>query len=181
MPRVYPPDGRGAALADFARCARRWAGLIARSQLSFPKTLVGTKLHVADGNSSLIFRETARSGAPTTEPVLLIIQFRLAFLGSNRLLHALFRRECILHTPLFAGFPGFQTKLWVDDVETGVYRGIYEWQGVAAAHHYARRMVGLLAPFSTRGTARYEVVEGVSRDDFLARCGLIRTQSADLS
>jgi hypothetical protein len=32
----------------------------------------------------------------------------------------LFRRECVLHTPLFAGFPGFRSKLWIDDTETGV-------------------------------------------------------------
>ncbi len=32
-----------------------------------------------------------------------------------------------MHTPLFAGFPGFRSKLWIDDVETGVYRGVYEW------------------------------------------------------
>ena len=58
----------------------------------------------------------------TSDPTLLVIQFRLAALGSNRLLHAAFRREYVLHMPLFAGFPGFRSKLWLDDVETGVYR-----------------------------------------------------------
>jgi len=33
-----------------------------------------------------------------------------------------------------------------------VYRGIYQWEGAAAAAAYAGRMVGLLAPFSNRGT-----------------------------
>jgi hypothetical protein len=68
---------------------------------------------------------------------------------------------------LFAGFPGFRSKLWADDLRTGVYAGIYEWQGADLASHYAERMVGLLSPFSNPGTARYHVIEGRRRDDFL--------------
>jgi uncharacterized protein len=68
---------------------------------------------------------------------------------------------------LFAGFPGFRSKLWADDVTTGVYRGIYEWDGAEAARAYATRMVGLLAPFSNADTARFHVVGGLRRDTFL--------------
>jgi hypothetical protein len=128
---------------------------------------LGAWLTFADGSSSFVFRETAVTEAATSEPTLLVIQFRLAALGSNQLLHAAFRRECVLHTPLFAGFPGFRSKLWIDDVETGVYRGVYEWQGADLARHYAARMVALLAPFSNAGTACHQVVEGIRRDDFL--------------
>ena len=67
------------------------------------------------------------------------------------------------------GFPGFGPKLWLDDVETDVYRGVYQWQGGELARHYAARMVALLAPFSTAGTARYQVVDGLRRDEFLLR------------
>jgi hypothetical protein len=158
---------RAGATADFARCAREWRRLAAAGRLESPRALVGTRLRFADGTTSLIFRETARTGAATVDPVLLVIQFRLAALGSSPLLHAAFRRECILHTPLFAGFPGFRSKLWADDVETGVYRGIYQWEGAESAEHYARRMVALLAPFSNRGTARHHVVPGLLRDAYL--------------
>lgn len=58
-------------------------------------------------------------------------------------------------------------EAWIDDVETGVYRGVYQWQGGDLARNYAARMVGLLAPFSNAGTARYQVVEGLRRDEFL--------------
>jgi hypothetical protein len=155
------------ALADFAGSVRAWGGLVARRRLRSPKENLGAWLTFADGSSSIVFRETALSEAPTSDPTLLIIQFRLAVLGSNTVLHAAFRRECALHTPLFAGFPGFRSKLWIDDVETGVYRGVYEWQGGDLARRYAARMVGLLAPFSNAGTARHQVVEGLRRDDFL--------------
>ena len=127
--------GRG-AVADFAHCVRAWGGLVARRQLRSPKGYVGTHLHFRDGTTSLVFRETVRR-APTLEPTLLVIQFRLAALGSNRWAHAAFRRECVLHTPLFAGFQGFRSKLWADDVTTGVYRGVYEWDGAEAARAYA--------------------------------------------
>ena len=124
-------------------------------------------LRFQDGTSPFVFRETARRDASTDDPAVIVIQFRLAFLGSSPALHAAFRRECVLHTPLFAGFPGFRSKLWADDVQTGVYAGVYEWQGAELARHYAERMVGLLAPFSNAGTARYHVIEHGRRDDFL--------------
>jgi hypothetical protein len=155
------------ALADFARSVAAWGGLVASRRLTSPKDNLGARLRFADGSSSFVFRETAVAKPGTSDPTLLVIQFRLAALGSNRLLHAAFRRECVLHTPLFAGFPGFQSKLWMDDVETGVYRGVYQWQGDDLARHYAARMVALLAPFSNAGTARYQVVEGLRRDEFL--------------
>ena len=47
--------------------------------------------------------------------------------------HALFRWESLLNTPLFVGFPGFVSKLWLADDEHGFYRGLYEWNGPARA------------------------------------------------
>jgi hypothetical protein len=157
------------AVADFARSVLVWGGLVANRRLTSPKENLGAWLTFVDGWSSFVFRETAVAEARTNAPTLLVIQFRLAALGSNRMLHAAFRRECALHTPLFAGFPGFRSKLWIDDVETGVYRGVYEWQRGDLAGHYAARMVALLAPFSNAGTARRQVVEGLRHDDFLLR------------
>jgi hypothetical protein len=147
---------------------RAWGRLVASRRLISPTDNLGARLTFADGSSSFVFRETAVA-KDTSDPTLLVIQFRLAALGSNGVLHAAFRRECVLHTPLFAGFAGFRSKLWIDDVETGVYRGLYQWQGGDLARHYAARMVALLAPFSNAGTARYQVVERVRRDEFLAR------------
>ena len=119
-----------------------------------------------------MFRETAiRDGEPR-DPVVLIVQFRLWALGRNRLLHALFRRECILHTPLFAGFPGFHSKLWISDTATGVYRGLYEWDGPERATDYADTLVRLLTPLSTHGSVRYHVIPGIRRQDLFGGSGL---------
>jgi hypothetical protein len=165
--RLIVPRKADGAVAAFAGSARRWARLAADGRLEWPTERIGMRLHFADGTTSFVFRETALAGARTDEPVLLVIQFRLAFLGSSPLLHTAFRRECILHTPLFAGFAGFRSKLWADDVATGVYRGIYQWNGADAARAYAGRMVGLLDPFSNAGTARSHIVEGLTRDAYL--------------
>jgi hypothetical protein len=158
---------RAAALADFGRCVAAWGALTAQRALAQPRDLVGTRLRFADGTTSVVFRETALRDVPTSPPVLLVIAFRLAFLGSRPALHAAFRRECVLHTPLFAGFPGFRSKLWADDVGTGIYRGVYGWQDAGLATHYAERMVGLLAPFSTPASARFHVADGLTREEYL--------------
>lgn len=73
----------------------------------------------------------------------------------------------MIHSPLFAGFRGFRSKLWLEDENTRIYRGVYQWDGEKDAAAYAARMVGLLAPFSNRGTARSHVVPGLTRSDFL--------------
>jgi hypothetical protein len=115
----------------------------------------------------LVFRETAIRDGDPRDPVVLVVQFRLRALGRNRLLHALFRRECILHTPLFAGFPGFRSKLWAADTASGVYRGLYEWDGAEQAADYANHLVRLLHPLSIQGSVRYHVIPGCRREDFL--------------
>ena len=80
---------------------------------------------------------------------------------------------------MFAGFPGFRLKLWADDVSTGVYRGVYEWDGAEAARAYAARMVGLLAPFSNAGTAGFHVVEDLRCDTFLRDPQAAPAEAAD--
>jgi hypothetical protein len=97
----------------------------------------------------LVLRETAIRDRDPQDPAVLVVRFRLRAFGRRRLLHELFRRECILHTPMFPGFPGFQTKLWLSDTATGTYRGLYEWDGAERAADYAEVLVRLLIPLST--------------------------------
>jgi hypothetical protein len=52
-------------------------------------------------------------------------------------------------------------------VRTGAIRRCWSSSFGDLARHYAERMVALLAPFSNAGTARYQVVDGVQRDEFL--------------
>ena len=85
----------------------------------------------------------------------------------GRVGHALFRWESLLNTPLFAGFPGFVSKLWLADDERGRYRGLYEWDGPQLAHNYARALWRVLALVSVRGSIHYVVLPGLRRDTLL--------------
>ena len=163
---------RSGPVAAFARSAVATGRLLAAGRLASPRTYHGRRLRFADGTTSFVFRETAIRDRDPRDPAVLVVQFRLRAFGHRRFLHALFRRECILHTPLFAGFPGFHSKLWISDTATGVYRGLYEWDGAGWAAEYADTLVRLLTPLSTQGSVRYHVVPGIRRQDLLAAPGL---------
>ena len=81
--------------------------------------------------------------------------------------HTLFRWESLLNTPLFVGFPGFVSKLWLAHDERGRYRGVYEWDGPERAEHYARSLWRVLALGCVPGSIRYVVLPGVRRDALL--------------
>jgi hypothetical protein len=159
------------AAAAFARSASATSRLLAAGRLTSPRTYLGRRLGFADGTTSFVFRETAVRDRDPRDPAVLVVQFRLRAFGHRRWLHALFRRECILHTPLFAGFPGFQSKLWISDTATGVYRGLYEWDGAERAADYADHLVRLLIPLSTRGSVRYHVIPGIQRQGLFGASG----------
>ncbi|HEX6255853.1 MAG TPA: hypothetical protein VFZ70_08570 [Euzebyales bacterium] len=152
---------------QFARSVWATSQLLTAGRLSQPTTHRARPLHFADGTTSYVFRETLVDGLPTTEPAVLVVRFSLRLVGTNPWLHAAFRRECVLHTPLFAGFPGFRSKLWLTDPHTGVYRGLYEWDGADRAVHYAETLARLLALVSAPQSVHHHVVSPVRRDAVL--------------
>ena len=87
--------------------------------------------------------------------------------------HAAFRRESLLNTPLFAGFPGFVSKLWLADDDLGRYRGLYEWDDPLLAENYARTLWRVLALVSVPGSIHYVVLPGLRRDEVLERPRLL--------
>ena len=163
---------RSGQVAAFARSAVATGRLLAAGRLASPRTYLGRRLCFADGTTSFVFRETAVRDPDPQDPAVLVVQFRLRAFGHRQLLHAVFRRECILHTPLFAGFPGFHSKLWISDTTTGTYRGLYEWDGAGRAVDYADHLVRLLIPLSTPGSVRYHGIAGIRRQDLFAAPGL---------
>ncbi len=114
------------ALGRIARCAATTAVLIARGRLHRPHGNVGRRLAFADGTSAPVYRETVVDRPPLGQPVVLVVEFRMRFLNGRRG-QAYFRLVSLLNTPLFAGFPGFATKLWMAADEEGKCRGLYEW------------------------------------------------------
>jgi hypothetical protein len=148
------------------RCAIHTARLLARRRIHLPRERVGTTLRFADGSAARIYRESVVGDADTSDPCLLVVAFRLRVLRGRG--HTLFRWESLLNTPLFIGFPGFVSKLWLAHDQNGTYRGVYQWNGPARAERYARSLWRVLAIGSVPGTIRYRVVPGLRRDDVLA-------------
>jgi hypothetical protein len=156
----------GVAARGVARCVVDSARLLSSARVHLPRSHVGQRLRFADGTTGRVYRETIVDVAPVHDPCVLIVEFRLCLLRGA--LHTLFRWESLLNTPLFVGFPGFVSKLWLAHDGKNVYRGVYEWDGASRAEHYARCLWRVLALVSARGSIGYVVVPGLTRDDLLA-------------
>lgn len=154
-----------AALAEI-RCMGAFVRLLARRRIDMPTDHVGSCLRFATGTSARIYRETVVDRSPAEAPCVLVVAFRLRFLRG--LGHRLFQWESLLNTPLFVGYPGYVSKLWLAHDQDHVYRGVYEWDGAEDAERYARSLWRVLAIGSVPGTIAYRVVPGLRRDDVLA-------------
>lgn len=163
--RERPPLPYPAALRALAGCFACTARLLRQRRLRLPAGRVGSWLHFADGTSARVYRETVADRDATNDPCVLVVAFRLR--AVRGLGHAAFRRESLLNTPLFAGFPGFVSKLWLADDERGRYRGLYEWDDPELADHYARALWRVLALVSVPGSVHYVVLPGLHRDALL--------------
>jgi hypothetical protein len=135
------------------------------------------RLRFADDSSARVYRETAVDRGATLDPCVLIVEFRLRAVRGRG--HAAFRLESMLNTPLFAGFPGFVSKLWLAHDERGRYRGVYEWDGPRLAEEYARALWRVLALVSVWGSVHYVVLPGLSRDPVLERPQVLVGAGAD--
>jgi hypothetical protein len=160
-----PPLAPAPAAVALARCVLATVRLLARRQVRQPTDHVGQQVEFADGCTARVYRETVIAGREAVDPAVLVVEFRLRWVRGRG--HALFRTESLLNTPLFAGFPGFVSKLWFAHDEHGVYRGLYQWDGAELAESYVRALWWVLALVSERGSIHYIVLPGRRRDDIL--------------
>ncbi|WP_149179708.1 hypothetical protein [Streptomyces sp. TRM49041] len=160
------PLARVQAWRAVAACFLTTFPLLARHRVRLPKERVGNRLGFADGTSARVYRETRLGSGLAKSPCTLVVTFRLRLVRGPA--HALFRAESLLNTPLFVGFPGFASKLWLADDERDRYRGVYEWNDPRLAERYARSLWRVLALVSVPGSIGYAVVPGLRRDDMIA-------------
>lgn len=173
-PDAIRPLALPVALWRIARCAATTVVLLVRGRLHQPVTNVGERLIFGDGTSARIYRETVVDRAPLGEPTVLVVTFHMRLLNGRRG-QAYFRIISLLNTVLFAGFPGFATKLWLAADEQGKYRGLYEWDGVRLADDYVRALWWPLMAISQRNSIRYRLLPSRRRDEFL--CGVVDPSS----
>jgi hypothetical protein len=174
-----PPLAYSAAARALARCFMATARLVGQRRMHLPSERVGMRLRFADGTSARVFRETVVDRGATVDPCVLVVEFRLRAVRGRG--HAVFRGESLLNTPLFAGFPGFVSKLWLADDERGRYRGLYEWDGPRLAENYARALWRVLALVSVHGSIHYVVLRGLCRDALLDKPTVSAGAAADLA
>ena len=176
-PGEQPPLAYGQALRSLASCVVSTVRLLRQRRMHLPAGQVGMRLRFADGTSARVYRETVIDRGATQDPCVLVVEFRLRAVRGRG--HAVFRWESLLNTPLFAGFPGLVSKLWLASDERGRYRGLYEWDGPRRAEHYARALWRVLALVSVRGSIQYMVLPGLCRDELLRRPQLLAGVAAD--
>lgn len=157
------------AMRGVARCfARSWV-MLARGEVHMPPDHLGRTIAFADGSAARVYRET-RVARNAVEPCVLVVRFRLRRVRGPW--HTAFEKESLLNTPLFVGFPGFTTKLWLAHDGQDFYRGLYDWDGLVAAEQYARSLWRVLELVSVEESIDYRVLPGLTRDELLARPGL---------
>jgi hypothetical protein len=166
-----PPVRPGHAATAVARSILKAAVLLVRRRIRQPTVHVGDVLGFADGTAAPVYRETLVRRPETRDPAVLVVAFRLRWVRGRW--HAVFRAESLLNTPLFVGFEGFVSKLWLRHDELGRYRGLYEWDGPTLADSYARALWWVLWLVCARGSIHYAVVPGRHRDDVLNNPGVL--------
>jgi len=171
-----PPLAYGAALRALIGCAANTARLLRRRRIHLPAGHVGMRLRFADGTSARVYRETIVDRGATADPCVLVVEFRLRAVRGRG--HAAFRAESLLNTPLFVGFPGFASKLWLAADEPGRYRGLYEWNDARRAEAYVRALWRVLALVSVPGSIHYVVLPGLRRDEVLERPQILADAAA---
>ena len=172
-----PPLAYPAALRALAGCFANVMRLLGQRRIHLPRGQVGMRLRFTDGTCARVYRETVVDRGPTLDPCVLIVEFQLRAVRGRG--HAAFRMESMLNTPLFAGFPGFVSKLWLAHDELGRYRGVYEWDGPQRAENYARALWRVLALVSVRGSVHYVVLPGLRRDVLLENPRVVSGATAD--
>jgi hypothetical protein len=152
--------------------------MLLRGRVHLRRSHIGRLLSFADGSSARVYRETVVDRTPPNDPCVLVVAFKLHLLRGP-ILHRLFEAESLLNTPLFVGFPGYVSKLWCAHDESGVYRGVYEWNGPHRARNYASALWRVLELGSVRGSIRYHVVPGLRRDEIMSEPELLPGTSSD--
>ena len=121
---------------------------------------------VRGGRYSIFLDASSRDGVRDPSGVL-VVGFRLRWIGSNRLLYRVFRKICVVSTPIWYGFPGYRVKLWMVDYRIEDYLGIYEWAGEKNAIVYAEWLSRLLHHLSASESVRYELRPNEKIENYL--------------
>ena len=109
---------------------------VATGRLHFARGRIGELLTIDDGQEYTVFRQvivdpkrdlTKKPGA------ILIIRFNFAHGSPNQN-----KRLSLIPIPFIVGLPGFRSKIWAINKESGGFQGIYKWDTIQDAEAYKK-------------------------------------------
>ena len=106
-------------------------------KLRLPHQYYGCSLKMEDGQTFTVFRHiTKHPNKKVEHAVTFIVRFKFA-----RLSHNGNRVASIIPMLVIAGFPGFQTKMYALNKESGFWQGMYQWESSKHLEDYLKSFV----------------------------------------
>lgn len=158
-------------LLALGRSGARAAGHLFAGRVQFPRDRLGDVLELPDGDTFVVYRETALRPitAPSGDGVVLVFRMQVTDPEAGETLRdVLFDPLANVATPFFVGMPGFRRKLWLAGERPGEFLELYEWATREDADRFVAVLDSLLTPFDFAGSASFEVVTDDSVDEYVA-------------
>lgn len=129
---------------------------LAACRYRFVRAAIGRHFVMEDGRVFRVFRRVEpRTPRAVPAGAAFVVRFRPA--GMDVAANIRFSR---LPMVLMLGFPGFRSKYWTVDDDTGLCQGIYEWDSLADAERYAGSVaMRFMAGRSEPGSVSYRVID----------------------
>jgi hypothetical protein len=106
-------------------------------RLRFSKQYIGNSVSMEDGQEFTIFRHvTIRPLNHSETAIIFIVHFKFATLS-----HKANKLASIIPMLLITGYPGFNTKMYAVNNETGFWQGMYQWKSKEHLEDYKKSFV----------------------------------------
>ena len=113
----------------------RAISLAIAGRVHFPRRRAGEIISRENGHEFKIFRQVIidpGKGQPPVPGAIFHVHFRITSITPQQN-----RVFSLIPIPFIIGLPGFRSKLWIVDGQTGDYQGIYQWDSIEHAKKYA--------------------------------------------
>jgi hypothetical protein len=134
-------------------------GYACSGRLHFPRNRVGAEFDV-DGERWIIFREAVvglRKGQPEKPGAIFMPRFHVAGMSLRQNIAFSLLPMCFI-----LGLPGFRSKLWMYNPESGDSAGYYEWDTIEDAENYRQsQAVSFMTRRSVPGSVSFKVKSNI--------------------
>ncbi|MFC2006058.1 hypothetical protein ACFLVG_03770 [Chloroflexota bacterium] len=130
---------------------------VATGRLHFARSRIGKLITMEDGQEYTVFRQVivdSKRRQSAKPGAILIVSFDFAH-GSpkqNKLLS-------LIPIPFIAGLPGFRSKTWALQQDSGGFQGIYEFDTIQNAETYQKSFaIKLMAKRAIPGSITFQII-----------------------